>query len=141
MNLSPEARNVIGWIIITIPFIEFGGAFLLSGLRTRNGIIRTALQASYYRAGHAHAGVLVILAIIAQVLIDAGGFDPSLRGLLRLGFVLPPILMPLGFFLAPPLKEGEIKPSALILLVYAGALVLAASTLGLGIGLVTGSNA
>jgi hypothetical protein len=139
MNISSEARNVIGWIFVTIPAIEFGGAFLLSELRRRNGVIKTPLQASYYRAGHAHAGVLVILAILAQLLIDVPELDAAIRGPLRAGFFLPPILISAGFFLGAPLK-GE-KPGVLINLVYLGALILVVSSLALGLTLVFGEGA
>ena len=139
MLLSNEARSVIGLIIITIPTIEFGGYFLLTELRRRNGIIRTALQGSYYRAGHAHAGVLVILAIIAQLLIDAASFPSVASSLVRAGFFLPPILISAGFFLGAP-TEGE-KPRRPIVLVYLGAIILAGSALVLGLGLLLGGGA
>lgn len=139
MVLSNEARIVIGLIIITIPTIEFGGYFLLTELRRRNGIIRTALQGSYYRAGHAHAGVLVILAIIAQLLVDVAAFPAGAAYLVRAGFFLPPILISAGFFLGAP-TEGE-QPRRPIMLIYIGALLLAVSAVALGIGLLLAGSA
>jgi hypothetical protein len=49
------------------------------------------------------------------------------------GFALAPILISAGFFGAAP-QEGT-KPTRLILLIYLGAIVLAASLLTLGLGL------
>lgn len=137
MAISSETRNIIGLILLTLPTIEFGGYFLLMELRRSNGIIKTALQGSYYRAGHAHAGVLVILAIIAQLLIDTTATtEPGLRYLMRAGFFLPPILISAGFFLGAP-TEGT-KPGALIRLVPLGAVILAAALVALGLTMLFG---
>lgn len=140
MEISGEARNIIGWIIITIPTIEFGGGFLLYRLRQAGTQRGNPLLSSYYRAGHAHAGVLVILAIIAQLLIDVAAYNTSTTGLLRAGFFLAPILVSVGFFLGAPGGDST-KPGRLIALVYIGAVVLAVSALALGIGLVFGTPA
>jgi hypothetical protein len=135
VTISNEARNVIGWIIITVPTIEFGGVFLLYLLRKQKP---NGLKSVYYRAGHAHAGVLVLLSILAQLLIDVAHFASPGSGLLRIGFFLPPILISAGFFLGAPGESG--KPGPLLNLVYLGAALLAVSSLALGIGLVFGNN-
>lgn len=140
MEISSETRSIVGLILLTVPTIEFGGYFLLTELRRSNGIIKTALQGTYYRAGHAHAGVLVILAIIAQLLIDATisttAIEPGLRYLMRAGFFLPPILISAGFFLGAP-TEGT-KPGALIRLVPLGAVILAVALVALGLTMLFG---
>src|SRR5690606_41786322 len=100
MNLSDQARFMIGVLIITIPTIEFGGYFLLSQLGSKSSVIRSDLQGSYYRAMHAHAGGLVILAIIGQMLIDVVGFAPTLMWLVRTGAVVAPSLIPLAVALS-----------------------------------------
>jgi hypothetical protein len=138
MNISPEARNVIGWIIITIPGIAFGGYFLLTLLRRWSNAPASEVQIAYYRAGHAHAGVLVILAIIAQILIDVPTLDNPIRGMLRAGFFLPPILISAGFFLGAPAKDSK-TPRPLVALIYIGAIILAVNTLALGGVLVFGN--
>jgi hypothetical protein len=135
LNISNEARSIIGWIIITVPTIEFGGAFLLYLLRQKN---TNGLKTAYYRAGHAHAGVLVILSIIAQLLIDVVQLASPWSGLLRVGFFLPPILISAGFFLGAPGESG--KPGPLIALIYLGAMLLAICSLALGVSLAFGSN-
>lgn len=138
MTISPEARNVIGWIIITIPTIEFGGAFLLTLLRRWQNAPVSAVQTAYYRAGHAHAGVLVILSILAQLLIDVPALDNPLPGLLRAGFFAAPVLVSAGFFAGAPGKDST-APRPGIALIYLGALVLAVSAIVLGLALVFGS--
>jgi drug/metabolite transporter superfamily protein YnfA len=62
-------RISIGSILLTVPTIQFGGYFLLTQMG-KDRVIRTELQRAYYRAGHAHAGVLVLLALIVQLTIE-----------------------------------------------------------------------
>ncbi len=132
MQLSNATRIAIGLILVTVPTIQFGGYFLLTQMG-KNKVIRTELQRSYYRAGHAHAGVLVLLALIAQLTIEATKLSDSLQFWVRVGFAIAPILISAGFFGGAP-REGT-KPTRLILLIYLGAIVLAASLLALGLGL------
>jgi hypothetical protein len=132
MQLSDASRIAIGLIVLTVPTIQFGGYFLLTQMG-KTKVIRTELQRSYYRAGHAHAGVLVLLALIMQLVIESTRLSNGLQLSLRFGFALAPILISAGFFGAAP-HEGT-KPTRLIRLIYLGAIVLAASLLTLGVGL------
>ncbi len=135
MDISPEARIMIGILIITLPTIEFGGTFLLSQLR-KSTVIKSDKMAAYFRAGHAHAGVLVILAIIAQLMIDVIAAGTPIMWGLRIGFAAAPILISAGFFGGAPVQGDEPRP--LIRLVYIGALILAVSAIGLGLALIFG---
>jgi hypothetical protein len=132
MQLSDITRISIGLILLTVPTIQFGGYFLLTQMG-RDKVIRTELQRSYYRAGHAHAGVLVLLSLFAQLMVESTRLSNSLQLLVRVGFAFAPILIAAGFFGAAP-REGS-KPTGLIQLIYLGAIVLAASLLTLGLGL------
>ncbi len=132
MLLSDATRIMIGFILITVPTIQFGGYFLLTQMG-RGTAIKSELQRAYYRAGHAHAGVLILLALITQLVVEASSLATPLQWAVRVGFGLAPILISAGFFGAAP-REGT-KPTRLIVLIYAGALILAASLLALGLGL------
>lgn len=132
MQLSDITRISIGLILLTVPTIQFGGYFLLTQMG-RDKVIRTELQRSYYRAGHAHAGVLVLLALLAQLMVESTRLSNSLQLLVRVGFAIAPILISAGFLGAAP-REGT-KPTQLILLIYLGAIALTASLLVLGLGL------
>jgi hypothetical protein len=88
-----------------------------------------------FRAGHAHAGVLVILALIAQILTDHADLGNQLEWIARIGFPVAALLVSGGFFGAAG-YEGAEKPGKLVVLLYAGIFVLAASLVILGIGLV-----
>jgi hypothetical protein len=134
MEISNEARVMIGLMLLSITTIEFGGYFLLSELRRSSGnVITSETMGSYFRAGHAHAGVLVILGLIGQLMIDASSLVPGLDWAVRIGFFAAPILISAGFFLGAP-TEGR-TPRRLIVLVYAGAVLLAACLVVLGLGL------
>jgi hypothetical protein len=70
MQLSREARLVAGVILLTVPTIMYGGLTGL-GILTKGtaGLApgRLALddtQWALFRAGHAHAGVWVVLSLI-----------------------------------------------------------------------------
>jgi len=85
-----------------------------------------------FHAGHAHAGVLVILSLVMQLLANGLGSPTPLNLVARLGAPCAAILMPLGFFLSVTSPEAQ-KPNGLIALVYAGALLLALSAVLLGV--------
>jgi hypothetical protein len=96
----------------------------------------TDLQNRFYRAGHAHAGVLVTLALATQPFVDAAGLTGFWELLGRSGTAWAAVLMPAGFFLSAA-GRGRTRPNRLIALVWAGAAVLAASVLALGVGLLS----
>ena len=133
MQLSDATRIMMGIIIITVPTVQYGGYFLLTQMG-RGTVIKTELQRAYYRAGHAHAGVLILLALIAQLVVESTSLSNPLQWAVRIGFAAAPILISAGFFGAAP-REGT-KPTHLITLIYAGAIILALSLLALGLGLI-----
>lgn len=114
---------VAGATLLTIIGIESGGAFLLAVLRRGAGF--SDLQRSFFRAGHAHAGVLVILGLTVLLLLDSAGVaEPwSWAGV---GVLASAILLPAGFFLSVLGPHSE-RPGPLIALVWAGATLLAVS--------------
>ena len=136
MELSNTTKLLTGIILITVPTIEFGGAFLLRMLKTSEpGYVDNPLRQNLFRAGHAHAGVLVILSLVIQLLADGLRAPAAMTLIARLGAPCAAIVMPLGFFLSVASPKAQ-KPNQLIALVYAGALLLAVGTLTLGILLV-----
>ena len=133
--MTREARIMAGIILITVPSIQYGGYFLLTSLRDRGShYMDNALRRNFFRAGHAHAGVIVLLSLICQILADSASLPPALLWMARIGVPAAAILMPLGFFLSMP-SPASSEPNGFISLIYVGAIVLAASVLTLGIGL------
>ena len=134
--MTPEARMFSGIILITVPTIQYGGYFLLTSLMDKSsGYMDNPLRQNFFRAGHAHAGVIVILSLVCQVLADAAALPPSLVWIARIAVPLAAILIPAGFFLSM-LPPTAARPSGAVGLIYAGAAVLAAGVLLLGVGLI-----
>src|SRR6266852_1080062 len=63
--MTREARMFSGIILITVPTIQYGGYFLLTSLMDKtSGYMDNPLRQNFFRAGHAHAGVIVILSLV-----------------------------------------------------------------------------
>jgi hypothetical protein len=134
LTISADARLTAGVLLLTIPLIEFGGIYLLRIVRGRVAV--TPFQVSFARAGHAHAGVLVILSLIGVVLADATRLDGLALSVARSGIPLAAILISAGFFLSSA-HRGATHPNRLIVLLYAGIVSLAAGAVTLGVGLLS----
>src|SRR5579872_5977234 len=103
--MTREARLMCGIILITVPTIQYGGYFLLTSLMSKgSGYMQNSLRQNFFRAGHAHAGVIVILSLICQVLADAAVLPTPLLWFVRVGSPLAAILISAGFFFSvlPP---------------------------------------
>jgi hypothetical protein len=139
--MTREASMMSGIILITVPTIQYGGYFLLRSLMDRSsGYMDNPLRQNFFRAGHAHAGVIVLLALICQVLADAATLPEWLLWLARIGVPAAAILIPLGFFLSVPAPDAA-APNRAVRLIYLGAAVLAFSVVILGVGLLRGPSA
>lgn len=132
--LSLDTRTTAGVLLLTVVAIEYGGWFLLRVLRDHQPA--TPFQQAFFRAGHAHAGVLVILALVGQILADATHMSGLLATLAREGIPAAAILMSAGFFLSAA-GRGVTKPNRFIALLYVGIVALALGVISLGIGLLT----
>jgi hypothetical protein len=132
--MSQAARLISGLTLITVPTIVYGGLTVLgvvSGGRFGMGVGRrlSPEQTSFFRAGHAHAGVLVILSLVVQLMLDHAALSPELTWALRIGAPLAAICVSGGFF-------GLAFFPGFRLLLYTGAALVSLVTLGTGIGLV-----
>ena len=133
--MTREARTMAGIILITVPTIQYGGYFLLTSLRDRGShYMDNALRQNFFRAGHAHAGVFVILSLVCQILADAASLPTAWLWVARIGVPAAAILLPMGFFLSMT-SPSATEPNGFVSLIYAGAAALALSVLTLGIGL------
>ena len=136
--MTAEARLMSGIILITVPTIQYGGYFLLTSLMNRSsGYMDNALRQNFFRAGHAHAGVIVLLSLICQVLADAAVLPSPLVWFIRIGVPLSAILISAGFFVSMP-SPSATQPNGAVVLIYVGAIILAIGVLALGVGLLRG---
>ncbi len=130
-----QSLSTAGILLITLTAVEFGGLSLLNLLKRRDrGYLDNPLRRGLWRAGHAHAGVLVVLALVALLYLEEARLSDGMTTLVRSCFVAAPILMPLGFFLSVASPTAE-RPNALIGLVPLGAVALGIGAVVLGIGL------
>lgn len=132
--LSASAAQTGGIVLLTVVAIAYGGTFLLRVVR--GAVPANDLQRSFFRAGHAHAGVLVILGLVATLYVDLAQVGTPWRPL-SAGILLAAILMPAGFFLSVIGRDPQ-RPNGLFALVWVGALSLTVGVLAAGIGLLTG---
>lgn len=130
--LSRESQALAGILLISLVTVESGGLYLLKIVRGRARV--TPFQLAFARAGHAHAGVLLLLALLCQPYVDATGLTGATEWFARSGVAVAALLMPGGFFFSS-MGAGRTSPNGFIAMVFAGAALLAASLLTLGIGL------
>jgi hypothetical protein len=132
--LSLDSRTTAGVLLLTIVAVESGGWYMLRIVRGQHTV--TPFQATFARAGHAHAGVLVILSLVAQILADATPLTGVLAFLARNFIPASAILLPAGFFFSS-MGRGITAPNRFIVLIYIGIATLAIGVVALGIGLLT----
>lgn len=136
--MSALLTIVVGATLLTVIAIAFGGAFLLriaTGTRDAN-----ALQKTFFRAGHAHAGVLVTLGLVVALTTSAAGVSEIWAAVASISVLSAAIFIPAGFFLSV-LGADPHKPGRAIASVWVGAAVLTfglvvagISTIAAGIG-------
>lgn len=133
--MSRESRRLAGVLLILLPAVVFGGTSILTLLVSDPAYAENALRRDLWRAGHAHAGLLLILALVALRYVDEASLPPRLKGLVRHSIPAAAILLPAAFFLSVLSPEAT-EPNALINLAYAGAVSLTVGLVALGVGLV-----
>jgi hypothetical protein len=132
--MSDETRILAGILLLSLVTVETGGLYLVQLWRSSEGV--TEFQIGFARAGHAHAGVLLVLSLTALLYADAADLSGGWNWLARTGVPVAAILMPAGFF-AASMGRGRTSPNRLIGLVFAGAVMLALGLGSLGVGLLT----
>jgi hypothetical protein len=133
--MSQESRRLAGILLVLFPTVIYGGVTLLSLLIDRqSGYVQNPIRQDLWRAGHAHAGVLLILSLVVLRYVDEAVLPDIVKGLVRHATPTAAILLPLAYFLSV-LSPTATEPSALVYLAFVGAAVLAAGLLTLGVGL------
>ncbi len=133
--MSPQSRRVAGALLIIMPTVVIGGVSVLTLLVNDPGYTTNPLRQDLWRAGHAHAGVLLILSLVALRYVDETALAERTRWFVRLAFPTAAILLPVAYFLSV-LSPDATEPNALVNLAYVGAVVLVVGMVTLGVGLV-----
>ncbi|HET6750331.1 MAG TPA: hypothetical protein VFL71_13835 [Actinomycetes bacterium] len=133
--MSSTSRDTAAVMLILLVAVMAGGGSLLTLLTRRiPGYLDNPLRQNMFRAGHAHPGVWLVLALVGLLYVDQTALSGGMKTLVRLTLGAAPILVSLGFFLSVVSPKAE-RPNGLIVLVYLGALSLAVAVVTLGIGL------
>jgi drug/metabolite transporter superfamily protein YnfA len=132
--MSPESRRLAGILFVALPTVIYGGVSILGFLLGDPAYLANKLRQDLWRAGHAHAGVLLILSLVVLRYVDDARLSDGWKWLARLGAPLAALLLPAAFFLSV-LTPHATEPNGFIYLAYGGAAVLALGLLVLGIGL------
>ena len=130
--MDPILSIVAGATVLTVIGIMSGGTFLLR--ITTGGLPFNGLQKTFFRAGHAHAGVLVILGLVCLLLLNATGV-PGLWNWAGVGVLASALLIPGGFFLSVLGRDPQ-RPGRAIALLWAGVVVLGLSLATVGVSVI-----
>ncbi len=137
--MTRESRLIAGILLVILPTVMIGGVSILTLLIGTPEYMANKLRQDLWRAGHAHAGVFLILSLIALRYVDEARLSEGWKRLVRSGIPATAILIPAAFFLSVLSPEAT-HPNAFINLAYVGAILLAVSVVTLGIGLIRSTN-
>ena len=132
MELSQSASITVGAVLLTVVAVAYGGTFLLNLVTGRAQA--NDLQKSFYRAGHAHAGVLITLGLVVVIVTSTDGV-PGWAHSLSSGVLYAAILIPAGFFLSVIGTDPK-RPNKLIILLWLGVVSLTVGLVSAGVGLI-----
>ena len=134
--MSRESRMLAGILLVVLPTVMLGGMSLLFFLTGGSaGYVDNPLRHDLFRAGHAHAGVFLVLSLVMLRYVDEAVLSPFWKWLARMGAPIAAILIPAAFFLSVASPDAK-EPNPLMNLAYLGALFLAVAVITLGVGLI-----
>ena len=132
--MSPESLTSAGLLLVIMPTVIVGGVSILTLLIRDPRYRQNPLRQQLWRAGHAHAGVLLILSLVALLYVDRADLSEAWKQVVRSAFPASAIFLPAAYFLSV-LSPTATRPNALIYLAYVGAVVLTFGLIVLGVGL------
>ena len=118
--------------LLLLVTVEYGGWSLLGFLTGRGQL--GEFREQFFRAGHAHAGVLLVLSLVYFLYLDRTGYSTGVRWLAGLLLLVGIMAQSGGFFLHLGLGQKN-RSSVGTIVTRTGALLLAAALIVLAIGL------
>jgi hypothetical protein len=138
--MSNETLRLAGILLVLVPTVAFGGETILRMAHLRDdAFLRNPVRRRLWIAGHAHAGVLLLLSLVALLYVDAAALSDGACALVRATIPASAIFVPAAFFLSVIARDAE-RPNRLIYLAYVGFASLTIGLLTLGIGLLRASS-
>jgi hypothetical protein len=123
--------------LFAIPTVAYGGWALLT-LITGGKIPAGELadwQKTFFRAGHAHAGVLLVLTLVYMLYLPRADFAESTEWVIGIVLFVGVLAQSSGFFLHLALGQPD-APSIGTKVTRAGGLLLGAALIALAVGLI-----
>lgn len=120
--------------LVGLPGVVFGGWALLTYITGKEGL--TPAQTRFFRDGHAHAGVLLVLALVYIRYLEDAGFSDGLRWAAGLTLLIGVMAQSGGLFLHMAASDKG-APSAGTKLTRTGALLIGTALVALAVGLAT----
>ena len=113
--------------------VEFGGWSLLWFITSRRDVMDDR-RIQFFRAGHAHGGVLTILSLVYLLYLERTDFSEGLQWILGVGLIVGALAQSGGFFVH--LGKGAPDSASLgTVLTRTGAVLIGAALIALAIGL------
>ena len=114
--------------------VIYGSETIRHRITARTAHYEHPLRRRLWRAGHAHAGVLLILSLVDLTLVDRANLGDGGTQVVRTSFPLAALLLPIAYFLSIARPDAD-RRNRLVNLAYLGAVALTLGMLTLGIGL------
>jgi fucose 4-O-acetylase-like acetyltransferase len=118
--------------LLLLVSVEYGGWSLLGFLTGRGQL--GEFREQFFRAGHAHAGVLLVLSLVYFLYLDRTGYSAGVQWIAGLLLLLGIMAQSGGFFIHLGLGQKD-RSSLGTIVTRTGALLLAAALIVLAIGL------
>jgi hypothetical protein len=118
--------------LLSLVAVEYGGWALLSFLTVREGLSDS--QKQFFRAGHAHAGVLLFLSLVYFVYIDRTDYREAVQWIAG-AVLLAGVLAQSGGFFLHMAAGAPGRASTGTRIIRAGAVAIAAALVTLAFGL------
>jgi hypothetical protein len=120
-------------VLFSLVTVEYGGWSLL-GFLTGRGTLG-AFREQFFRAGHAHAGVLLVLSLVYFDYLGRAGYSAGVQWLAGALLLAGVLAQSGGFFVHLGLGQQG-RSSAGTVLTRAGGLLIAAALIILAVGLI-----
>ncbi|HYT50948.1 MAG TPA: hypothetical protein VEL10_01945 [Gaiellaceae bacterium] len=124
--------------VLSLITVEFGGWALLGFLTGRGSLGAPEVmdhRMRFFRAGHAHAGVLIVLSLVYYLYLDRADFSNGFDWLVGLVLVAGTLAQSGGFFIHLA-RGAPATPSVGTTVTRLGAILIAVALVILAIGLI-----
>jgi hypothetical protein len=92
--MSKESRRMAGMLLVVLPTVIVGGVSILTLLVHDPAYAQNKLRQDLWRAGHAHAGVLLVLSLVALRYVDETNLSSGFKWFARSAIPTAAIFLP-----------------------------------------------